>query len=77
MASGVPAQLIGDIVWEKESMSHRGSKRTLRGWWNLSGEPHNFKDVGMTVNQEPKDSGTRKGLNFDSQHLPKRPGADH
>lgn len=37
----------------------RGNKRTLRGWENLSCEPQNFQDIGMTVNQEPKGSVTR------------------
>lgn len=77
MAPGVPAQLIGDIVLIEKSMAHRGNKRTLRGWWSLSGELQTFKDIGVTMNQEPKDSGIRQRLKFDSWHLPKRLGANH
>lgn len=60
---------------EKENMSPRGSKGTLRGWANLSDEPQTFKDMGLTMGQEPKDTITKKdSSSFDSWHVPKKLG---
>lgn len=45
---------------EKEIVSLRQQKNTER--LGESGEPQGFKDMGMTMSQEPKDSVTRQDL---------------